>query len=168
MGILALMAATAARLHAQTQLNDAQVMALFDEANAADIWTARLAIGKAQSAEVRKLAEMVIADHEAVQQMARELARTLKLAATPPADDASASALATAIQQLQGKSGSAFDRAYLGHELSFHRSAVDAVRGTLLPAAKNPEVKALLTKVLAGFEHHLAETRSVAERLGVK
>jgi putative membrane protein len=152
----------------KNMLNDGQVMALFDEANTADIWTARLAIGKAQSAEVRSLAEMVIADHEAVQQMGRELARTLKMAAAPPTGDMSASALATAIQQLQSKSGADFDRAYLSHELAFHRSAIDAVRGTLLPAAKNAELKTLLSDVLGGFEHHLSATRAVADTMGVK
>lgn len=35
----------------------------------------------------------------------------------------------------------AFDRAYIAHELAFHPSAIDAVTGTLLPAAQNPELK---------------------------
>ena len=158
----------AKRAAAQGALNDAQIMALFDEANTTDIWVARLALGRAQSVDVRKLAEMVIADHEGVQQMARELARKLKVAATPPTNDASATALAAAIQQLQGKSGAEFDRAYLAHELTFHRTAIAVVRGTLVPAAKHAELKALLTNVLGGFEHHLAETRTVADKLGVK
>ena len=168
--ILSLLVAGAAaeRPAAQETLNDAQVMALFDEANTTDIWVARLALGRAQSADVRKLAEMVIADHEAVQHMARELAKKLKVAATPPSSDTSATTLARAIRELQGKSGAEFDRAYLAHELAFHRTAIDVVRGTLLPAATHPELKALLNNVLGGFEHHLAETRTVAVQLGVK
>ena len=153
---------------AQPAMNDGHVFALFDEANTADIWTARLAMSRSQNAAVKDLAGMVIADHEAVQQMSRDLARKLKITATPPANDDSAGALAASIKALQGKSGAEFDRAYLTHELAFHRAAIDTVRGTLLPSAKNDELRALLTKVLAGFEHHLAETRGVAGTLGVR
>ena len=160
--------AMAERPVAPGTLTDPHIMALFDEANTTDIWVARLALGRAQSAGVRKLAEVVIADHEGVQQLARELAKKLKVAATPPTNDTSAAALAAAIQQLQGKSGAAFDRAYLSHELTFHRTAIEVVRGTLLPAATHAELKALLADMLRGFEHHLAETRAVADRLGVQ
>ena len=69
---------------------------------------------------------------------------------------------------LQSRPDGEFDRAYRAHELAFHRSAVDAIRGTLLPAATNAELKALFTKVLGGFEHHLAETRRVADACGVR
>ena len=58
-------------------------------ANTADIWTARLALSKSRSDDVRRLASMVIDDHEAVQHAARELAKRAGLRATPPADDQS-------------------------------------------------------------------------------
>ena len=159
--------AAAARPTAGT-LNDGQVFALFDEANTADIWTARLAMSRSRSADVRELASMVIADHEGVQHAARELAKKLRVTVTPPAQDDSAARLAETIQALSARTGADFDRAYLAHELAFHRAAIDAVRGTLLPAAGDAELKALLTNVLGGFEHHLDETRRVAEKLGVR
>jgi len=155
-------------VRAQGTLNDGQILALFDEANTADIWTARLALSHSRSDDVRRLAAMVIDDHEAVQHAARELAKRVGLRATPPSDDRSAAAMAAAVDELQSKRDGEFDRAYLAHELAFHRSAIDAVRGTLLPAAANTELKALLTKVLGGFEHHLAETRRVADAIGVR
>jgi putative membrane protein len=114
------------------------------------------------------LAVVVIADHEAVQQSARELAKKLRVIVAPPPHDESAGALAAAVASLQAKSSADFDRAYVAHELVFHRSAIDIVQGTLVPAAKNPELKALLTSVIRGFEHHLAETRKVADTLGVR
>ena len=55
-----------------------------------------------------------------------------------------------------------------GQVLALFDEAKDAVRRTLLPAATNAELKALLTEVLGGFENHLAETRRVAEALGVR
>lgn len=166
--VMVLVLAAGFSLRGQSTLNDGQILALFDEANTADIWTARVALSKSRSDDVRRLAAMVIDDHEAVQHTARELARRAGLKATPPANDPSASAMAAAVNELQSRPDGEFDRAYLAHELGFHRSAVDAIRGTLLPAATNAELKALLTKVLGGFEHHLAETRRVADAFGVR
>src|SRR5438093_9995875 len=60
-------------------MTDGQVLALFDEANTADIWTGRLAFSKAHSTEVRNLGAMVMADHQAVQQMARDLAKKQRI-----------------------------------------------------------------------------------------
>lgn len=149
-------------------LNDAVILSIFDQANMADITTARLGFKKAQSAEVRDLARMVMTDHEAVQQMGRDLARKLGVVPMPPADDTAPEANAKAYAQLQYAAGADFDRAYLTHEIAFHQSVIDAIKGTLLPAITAPELRELVTKVLPGFEHHLAATKAAAEKLGIK
>ena len=153
---------------AAEKLDDATVFAIFDQANAADIWTGRLGVQRGRSEEVRALGRMVATDHEAVQQMGRDLAKKLGVMPTPPANDTSAEALSKTVALLQSKSGVEFDQAYLRHEIAFHQSVIDAIKGTLLPAVKNDELKALITKVLPGFEHHLAATRSAAAKLGVR
>lgn len=148
-------------------LNDATIYAIFDQANTADISTARLGVKKAHHPKVRALAEMVRDDHLAVQQMGRELAAELGVAAMPPDDDDSFARLAEAYSDLQRLSGEDFDRAYLSYEIDFHASVINAINETLLPAINNPELKALVIKVLPGFEHHLAETRRIADELGI-
>ncbi len=153
---------------AAAKLDDATILAIFDQANTADIWTGRLGVKYGHSAEVRALGRMVATDHEAVQQMGRDLARKLGIVPTPPANDASAANHAKAVALLQSKSGAEFDRAYLLQEIAFHQSVIDAIKGTLLPAARGEELRGLINKVLPGFEHHLAETRAVAKKLGIK
>ena len=111
---------------------------------------------------------MVASDHEQVQQMMRDLARKLAITPVPPDSDSNAQDHAKAIALLQDKSGAEFDRAYLLHEIEFHSAAVNAVKQTLLPTIQNGEFKALVQKVLPGFEHHLAETAEVAHKLGYK
>lgn len=149
-------------------LDDAAIFAIFDEANAADIWTARLGAKKCHAQEVCELARMVAIDHEQVQQMMRDLARKLAITPVPPDSDSNAQDHAKAIALLQNKSGADFDRAYLLREIEFHTAAVNAVKQTLLPTIQNGEFKALVQKVLPGFEHHLAETAEVAHKLGYK
>ncbi len=149
-------------------LDDATIFAIFDQANAADIWTGRLGLKHGHSQEVRALAKMVVTDHETVQQMGRDLAKKLGVVPVPPDDDASAENQAKTVALLQSKSGRKFDKVYLQHEIKFHQSVIDAIKGTLLPAIENDEFGALVKKVLPGFEHHLAETKTVAGKLGVK
>jgi len=147
-------------------LDDATVIAIFDEVNTMDIWTARLAAQKGSTEEIRALGRKVAADHEAVQSMARALADKLGIVPTPPASDKSALQLSTTIAMLSSKSGKNFDRAYLLHEAEFHANAINAVKTVLLPALKNEEFKALIQKVAPGFGGHLKATREMAIKLG--
>ena len=148
-------------------LDDATILAIFDQANAADIVTGRLGAKYGASEEVRALGRMVASDHTAVQQMGRDLALKLKIVPTPPDNDTSAADLARAVALPQSKTGAEFDKAYLHYEVAFHQSVVDAIKGTLLPAIKNDELKNLMKSVLPGFEQHLAATRAVARKMGV-
>jgi len=159
---------SAAAMPAPQALDDAQIFAIFDEVNAADIWTARLGAKKGHSAEVRELARSVASDHEQVQQMMRDLARKLGITPVPPEHDSTSQDHAQTITLLQDKSGVDFDRAYLLHEIEFHNAAVNAVKQTLLPTIRNQEFRTLVQTVLPGFEHHLAETTETARKLGYK
>lgn len=149
-------------------LDDATIFAIFDEVNAADIWTARLGIKNGHSPEVRELARSVASDHEQVQQMMRDLAKKLAITPIPPEADNNAQDHARTIARLQTKAGTEFDREYLLHEIEFHTAAVNAVKQTLLPAIQNEEFKTLVQTVLPGLQHHLAETIETAHKLGYR
>lgn len=149
------------------KLDDATILAIFDQANTVDIYTGRLGAKYGKSEEVRAMGRMVAMDHIAVQQMARDLANKLAIVPTLPDADTSVADQANAVAFLRSKAGPEFDRAYLKHEVAYHQSVVDAVKGTLLPSIKNDEFRALVQKVLPGFEHHLAETKALAKKFGV-
>ncbi len=148
-------------------LDDATILAIFDQANAVDIYTGRLGAKYGSSEEVRALGRMVVSDHVAVQQMGRDLARKIKTVPTLPDNDSSVADCARIVAQLQSKTGPDFDKAYLQYEVAYHQSVVDAIKGTLLPAISNPELKTLVKTVLPGFERHLAATRSLASKMGL-
>lgn len=166
-GIIALVFAVEKLAAAAPELDDATIMAIFDQANTADIWVGRLGAKNGTSEEVRMLGKMVAQEHEQVQQMGRDLAKRLDIMPTPPSNDSSASDLAKTIALLQSKTGTEFDAAYLRHELGYHQSVINAVKTTLIPAIKNVELKSFVSKLVPGFEHHLGETRAAAQKLGV-
>lgn len=166
-GVMAVFPLSGRGAGAAGQLDDATILAIYDQANTADILTGRLAAKYGASEEVRALGRMVATDHVAVQQMGRDLAKKLGVMPTPPEGDTSIADCARAVALLQSKRGAAFDREYLRHEMAFHQGVIDAVNGTLLPAASHPELRSLITTVLPGFEHHLAATRAAAAKMGV-
>ena len=145
-------------------LDDATIVAIFDAANTADIETGALAAERGASKEVRDFGAMLVRDHQHVRQLGRDLATKLAITPTPPKDDAAARDHAATMKRLRALRGAEFDRAFLQHEVAFHRSVLEAMRGTLLPAIRNAELKALVTQVAPAFEGHMVAARAQLER----
>jgi putative membrane protein len=96
----------------------------------------------------------MVLDLQTVRQLGRDLAKNLGVTPTPPKDFGMAKDHATAMKKLEGLSGKAFDKAYLEHEVAYHKAVIDAMNTTLLPALKNDEVKKLVTTVAPAFKAH--------------
>ena len=145
--------------------DDPTIVAIFDAANTADIETGQLAAERGSSKEVRDFGAMLVRDHKVVRQQGRDLAKKLGVTPTPPADSASAKAHADAMKSLRSLRGAEFDRAFLRHEAAFHKAVIDAVNGTLLPAIKNGELKALVVKVAPNFQGHMIAAQDMEKQL---
>src|SRR5687767_14850226 len=150
---------------AAQELDDATIVAIFDAANTADIETGELAMKRGQSKEVRDFGAMLARDHKTVRQQGRDLAAKLGVTPTPPKDDAGAKAHAAAMAKLRAVRASDFDHAFLQHEVAFHKSVIDAVTTTLLPAIRNAEVRDLVTKVAPAFKAHMMAADNLDKRL---
>jgi putative membrane protein len=164
---LALLVTAELRASSRTasQLDDATIVAIFDAANTADIETGALAAERGHAKEVREFGAMLVRDHQQVRQLGRDLAAKLGVTPTPPADNAGAAAHAQAMASLRSKTGAEFDRAFLQHEAAFHKSVIDAVQTTLLPAIKNDELRALVEKVAPAFQAHMLAAQNLERRL---
>src|SRR5215213_5535700 len=146
-------------------LDDPTIVAIFDAANTFDVETGQLALKTSRNQAVRDLAQQFINDHKAVRQQGRDLAKKLSVTPTPPKPFDLAQAHAKAMADLKSKSGTEFDQAYVTHEVNFHQAVLDAVKGTLLPAIKNAELKAFVEKVGPAFGGHLEAAKQLQKRL---
>lgn len=146
-------------------IDDATIMAIFDAANTWDIETAALGEKKGTTKAIRDLAHQFVRDHRAVRKQGRDLAAKLKLHGHAPKGFALAKDHADAMATLRSSKGAAFDRAFLEHEVSFHKAVIDAVQQTLLPGATAPEVKKLLTDVAPAFQGHMVAAQNLLDRL---
>jgi putative membrane protein len=146
-------------------LDDPTIVAIFDAANTWDIETASLAEKKATTKDIRDFAAMLVHDHTMVRQQGRDLAKKLGVHPTPPKDFALAKDHEAAMQTLRTAKGKEFDRAFLQHEVAFHKAVIDAVTSTLLPAIQNQELKDLVTRIAPAFQAHMMAAQQKLEAL---
>ncbi|HET7553300.1 MAG TPA: DUF4142 domain-containing protein [Gemmatimonadaceae bacterium] len=156
---------TAATATARIALDDATIVAIFDAANTADVETGDLAAQRGSSKEVRDMGAMFARDHRMVRQQGRDLAKKLGVTPTPPKDDQSAKQQAATMATLRSKHGADFDKAYLEHEVAFHKAVIDAIEQQLLPAIQNEELKALVQKVAPAFKAHMMAAQALDKKL---
>lgn len=147
-------------------LNDPTIVAIFDAANSWDMETGALGARKATTRALRDFAAQLVRDHRAVRQQGRDLATKLGVTPTPPRDFAMAKDHATAMRELEEAHGKAFDRAFLEHEVRFHKAVIDAVNQTLLPSLHNEQVKDLVKKVAPAFQAHMEMAQHLLDQLG--
>jgi putative membrane protein len=146
---------------------DPQIAAIVVTANQVDIDAGKLAQSMAASKEVKDFAQLMITDHSGVNKAASELVQKLKV--TPEDNPTSASLKKGGdenVAKLKQLKGAAFDRAYVDHEVTYHVSVLDAIDKTLIPSAKNEELKALLVKVRPAFVAHLEHAKKLQSQMG--
>ena len=119
---------------------DPQIAAIVVTANQVDIDAGKLAKTKSQSAEVKAFADLMITDHTGVNKSATELVQRLKVKPEPnPTSESLQKGGDENLANLKKLNGAAFDKAYVGHEVAYHQTVLDALDKTLVPAASNPE-----------------------------
>jgi len=145
---------------------DAQIASIVVTANQVDIDAGNLAKSKAANKDVKAFAQQMVTDHTGVNKQATDLVTKLKV--TPEDNPTSQSLKAGGeknLTNLKGLSGPAFDKAYVDNEVAYHQAVLDAVDKTLIPNAKNAELKALLVKVRPAFVAHLEHAKHVQSSL---
>ena len=144
------------------QVTDAQIAAIVVTANQVDIDAGKLAAASASNPRVKAFGQQMVTDHTGVNKLAGDL--VAKLGVTPQ-DNPTAQSLkaggAENVKRLSALTAAAFDRAYVANEVTYHQQVIDALDKTLIPGAKNAELKALLIKVRPAFVAHLEHARTL-------
>lgn len=148
-------------------VSDAQIASIVVTANQVDIDAGALAHARSTNADVKKFAQLMIDDHTGVNKSATELVTRLRV--TPENNPTSQSLKSEGeknIAHLRSLKGAAFDKAYVDHEVEYHQQVIDALDKTLIPDAKNADLKALLIKVRPAFVAHLEHAKHLQSTVG--
>jgi putative membrane protein len=151
------------------EVTDPQIASIVVTANQVDIDAGKLAAARSTNPEVKKFGQLMVTDHTGVNKSAVALVTKLKV---KPEDNATSKALKTGgdknLANLKTLKGEAFDKAYVDQEVAYHQQVLDAVDKTLIPNAKNEELKALLVKVRPAFVAHLEHAKHIQASLAKK
>lgn len=137
-----------------------------DKASTGDMFeieSSKLALDKADSSDVKSLAQMIIADHE----KATADLKTAAAKATPPVTVAPKldAAKMAKLDALKGVSGAEFDRLYLSQQLPAHEEALGLVQGYAATGDSEP-LKQHASMVSGPIEKHLARIRQLQGAMG--
>jgi putative membrane protein len=145
---------------------DPQIAHIAYTAGNIDIAAGKQALKMSKNKMVRDFAQEMVRDHTAVNDKA--LALVKKLHVTPennPTSESLTKAADAERAKLSKLSGAAFDREYINNEVAYHKTVNGALESTLIPSAKNPELKSLLQTGLKLFQEHQAHAEQVAAKL---
>jgi putative membrane protein len=141
---------------------DPQIALIAVTADTVDIEAGKLAASKTTNAQVKEFAELMIRDHTSVNEQATALAKRLNVTPEESATSKSLKADGDKMKtKLEGLSGAAFDKAYVDNEVAYHQTVLDALDKTLIPNAKNADLKGLLESVRPVIASHLDHAKMI-------
>jgi putative membrane protein len=145
---------------------DAQIAHIVVTANQVDINAGKLAESKGSNKDVKAFAKQMVTDHTGVNKQATALVKKLKV---NPEDNPTSKSLMSGgednLKKLKGLKGKDFDKAYIDNEVAYHQAVLDAIDKTLVPNAKNEDLKALIVKVQPAFVAHLEHAKHIQASL---
>lgn len=155
------------RVSETAKLNDGEIAYIYIQENLFEVETAKLGLERGTAPEVKAHGKMVAKDHTGVVKMFEKLLKTTGVKPTaPPNSQERLEQHQKNLAALKTKSGKAFDRAYVDHELANHRAVIKALRDVLIPTVENSALREHFRAMLPAFEHHLATTVEAAKKLG--
>lgn len=144
-----------------SSLNDGTVAGIFDALNQWDIDMGGMVADQGRRKDIRAFAAQLVRDHHAIQALDQGVVKKLKLQLVLPKDLAIQKSHDAAMKNMKGLKGNDFDRAFLQHEVAFHKAAIALITDTLLHAVQSAELKDLIVKSAPAFQAHLIRAENL-------
>jgi putative membrane protein len=146
--------------------NQADIVDIMAAINVGEIQAANIAMKKAQNPEVKKFAQQMHADHNALNKELMNLDIKLGI----PSDRSERSLLIKEKNQftlgrLKDKTGREFDETYIEDQVMMHKLALETIEHSLMPSAEDPKLKGALQKARQKVAQHLEHARGLEEKV---
>lgn len=160
-----LMAQSATNPGTDAGLSDAEIAKILMTINQGEVETNRLGAEKARNPAVKDFARQMITKHDTNKQVTEALAKAV--GPLPKESDQSRIIQEDTKNVSEGlkKTSNGFDRAFMRAQVDLHQKALDTIQGTLIPSAKNPQLKDHLEKTRASVQDHLKHAKSISAKL---
>jgi putative membrane protein len=147
-------------------LSDAEVLHALIAATEIGAATAARAVGRAEHVDVEVYAQVMQADHSALQQEFAGLA--YRIGVQPAPNEVSQRLQQEGNQKLarmENLEGLEFDRAYVGGGVEFYQALVEAYDARLLPSAREPQLREVMRAAKPTLEAHLQRAAQLRAQL---
>lgn len=136
-------------------MTDANILAVLDQAHAADSAAGAIAAARGVNEDVNVFGRRMMRDHHALRVGGEALATSAGISPALPAGDEAAARTAALIDSLTAmRRGAALDMFYLDQAVMHHEQALATAQAGA-GAAQNPELKAMIEKVAPILQRHL-------------
>lgn len=143
-----------------------QIAKIVMTANTSEVEMADIAKEKAENREVKDFAKDMLKAHAKSNSKSMRVIKKIRL---NPTDSEKSIAFKTEsdveIKELRNLSGSDFDKVYMNKQVSLHERVLSDLDTTLIPAAKNKQLKKLLNKTRTDVAQHLEDARKIRATL---
>jgi putative membrane protein len=151
---------------ANAPLNDANIAAILDQANASDSARGALAEKKGTSTDVKNFGKLMIADHHALRRAGQNLVKKLNVTPQLPVGDSSEAQAKSEMDSLTAMAkGAAWDKAYINYEVGYHQALLETATKAL-GVAQNQELKNLIKGAAPTVQHHLDRAKAIQKKQG--
>jgi putative membrane protein len=145
--------------------SDANIVALLDEANAADSTAGALAGTKGTATSVRDFGKRMARDHHTLRAQGQALAKKLNITPAAPSDDPLPAVAQKEMDTLNSTAkGKDFDKAYIDSEVDVHKAVLDLATKAA-GITQNAELKALIQKAAPVIQAHLTLAESIQSKM---
>lgn len=145
--------------------SDANIVALLDEANAADSSAGAIAVTKGTNSKVRDFARQMMRDHHMLRTQGAALAKKLNVTPAAPSDDPVQPMAQNETNTLNTTAkGKDFDKAYIDAEVDAHKAVLDLATKAA-GQTQNTELKNLIQKAAPVIQGHLDKAQSIQKSL---
>ena len=154
--------ATTDTMTATGAIPESNIAAVISTAHEGEVMHGEGARSKASREDVRAFASMMVTDHTAAGNRAREVFARNNI--TPMDNDTSRTLrdnARRAWESLNTYSGVSFDRAYMQAQVDMHQWMLTSLDNNLIPSARNREMRELLTAQRGSVMTHLERARNI-------
>ena len=145
--------------------SDPNIVAMLDEANAADSSAGAIAATKGTAAAVRDFARRMMRDHHQLRTQGADLAKKLNVTPAAPSDDPVPGMAQDETNTLNSTAkGKDFDKAYIDAEVDAHKKVLDLATKAAAQT-QNAELKNLIQKAAPVIQGHLDKAESIQKTL---
>jgi len=149
-----------------TTLSEPQIIAVAEAANSGEVAQGKLAEEKAKKQPAKSFADMMVTEHEEANQKVESLAKELNASPKPSRVADQIKKDGDAVQRKLNQSAAAvFDRVYLQSQIDEHRKVLKTIDDWLIPSAKSPKLKSLLSDLRTHVAHHIEAAKTALEDL---